>query len=826
LPRNQALLHSPLKSPFDGARPSELPSSRAAPLRQTKIPIGHRDDVFEREADATADRVMRTSIPAVKAAAEGTQLAKAVSSPTNNFAPPIVHDVLRSPGQPLDAATRAFFEPRLGHNFSKVRVHWDEQAAESAKAVQARAYTVGRDVVFGAGEFAPGSEAGQRLLGHELTHTIQQSRSRSGTALQRQTSGGPPKPLEPLEAIAQRIARLALGPNQAKVQPYLGSPRGPVLSVVRNKNTGAISVGLNTGIPEKLTEVIKREIDAQKARISKGQIRVIHNVAPGEHAEINALNSAIAQEQIRIKRELKAEELGIFELHNVWLKEGKQLETAPRCEHCAAISERVSVTESILWAESGGSVAPSGGRAQPVKTTASGKITSPQRGPQITPGGPAEPAKSVKGEPPSGQARPSPPTEEAPTSPREIEPTIHEKTTEAESKPTIFEGAPDVELPHEGGLSAKGEAVGGGVVIAAQLKDWIMGILGDRKQSQRVNAALERKSKYIRSVQQEHPEFGVLITVYWRVSRGNEGEESRRFEDVSIRTGRTKREALEAPEGALDVTASDRDRQTNETWIAPLKPVSLIEYPTPYKKIAIATFAEWHWPVLQDVSGAFNKKGKTKLDLPQVAHPRFAILSPPTWIFVQGYGRVDIETRSEPSSDGYAVPVISDLHAALVFPLDAMTAKLLSQGPRIKDTTGQLQGNFDLMRWVPVEDIQIESAISKEVSQTQEGKLWDAFRRETSSRVLQHPFTSVSGGPRSETQEDVLRFSKSGKNVTLDSLVAWARESYPRGLNDPRLLKNIYTSHEFSGSDSAREAAAVALVLRLREEASKARPAK
>jgi hypothetical protein len=88
--------------------------------------------------------------------------------------PPIVHKVLRSPGQPLDVASRAFFEPRFGHDFSQVRVHTDVEAAESARAVNAVAYTVGRDVVFGHGKFAPYSEAGQRLLAHELAHAVQQ----------------------------------------------------------------------------------------------------------------------------------------------------------------------------------------------------------------------------------------------------------------------------------------------------------------------------------------------------------------------------------------------------------------------------------------------------------------------------------------------------------------------------------------------------------------------------------------------------------------------------------------------------------------------------
>jgi hypothetical protein len=88
--------------------------------------------------------------------------------------PPIVHEVLRSPGQPLDAATRAFFEPRFGYDFSQVRVHTDAKAAESARAINALAYTVGRDVVFGAGQYAPGMSGGRKLLAHELTHVVQQ----------------------------------------------------------------------------------------------------------------------------------------------------------------------------------------------------------------------------------------------------------------------------------------------------------------------------------------------------------------------------------------------------------------------------------------------------------------------------------------------------------------------------------------------------------------------------------------------------------------------------------------------------------------------------
>jgi Domain of unknown function (DUF4157) len=105
----------------------------------------------------------------------------AVSNAPTNGVPPIVHDVLRSPGQPLDAGTQAFMGSRFGHDFSGVRVHNDGQAAESARSVNALAYTVGRDVVFGAERYAPGTMAGKRLLAHELTHVVQQSQVSPGT---------------------------------------------------------------------------------------------------------------------------------------------------------------------------------------------------------------------------------------------------------------------------------------------------------------------------------------------------------------------------------------------------------------------------------------------------------------------------------------------------------------------------------------------------------------------------------------------------------------------------------------------------------------------
>ena len=88
--------------------------------------------------------------------------------------PPRVYEVLHSPGEPLDRMARTLLEPRLGHDFSRVRVHNDAKAAESAAGVGALAYTVGRDIVFASGQYRPEAVEGRRLLAHELAHVTQQ----------------------------------------------------------------------------------------------------------------------------------------------------------------------------------------------------------------------------------------------------------------------------------------------------------------------------------------------------------------------------------------------------------------------------------------------------------------------------------------------------------------------------------------------------------------------------------------------------------------------------------------------------------------------------
>lgn len=121
---------------------------------------------------------------------QGTLQRATLDQGAGNAAPSIVQDVLRSPGQPLDTQTRAFMESRFGHDFSQVRIHSDARAVDSAQEVHALAYTVGRDVVFGAGQYAPATSEGRKLIAHELTHTIQQSSARGESAVPHITNPG------------------------------------------------------------------------------------------------------------------------------------------------------------------------------------------------------------------------------------------------------------------------------------------------------------------------------------------------------------------------------------------------------------------------------------------------------------------------------------------------------------------------------------------------------------------------------------------------------------------------------------------------------------
>lgn len=152
--------------------------ARGAPA---SLEVSRPGDSDEQEADRVSTQIMRMALPGGAGGAApdpGSSLNGARSG--------------LGSGQPLDQATRAFFEPRFGRDFSGVRVHHDNAAAESARELHAQAYTLGHDVVFGSGAYRPETTAGKELLAHELTHVVQQSSAPPGVAprLQRQPVPG------------------------------------------------------------------------------------------------------------------------------------------------------------------------------------------------------------------------------------------------------------------------------------------------------------------------------------------------------------------------------------------------------------------------------------------------------------------------------------------------------------------------------------------------------------------------------------------------------------------------------------------------------------
>lgn len=163
-----------------GAEPhpvAEAPQPRRRPARdfsglplvQAKLAVGELEDPSEAEADRAAEQALSGGASPIRLSAPGGGAGRE--------APEAVGEVLASPGRPLDPRLRSDLEPRFGQDFSGVRLHTDGRAADSARAIDALAYTAGEHIVFGAGRFAPGTREGKRLLTHELAHVAQQGRA-------------------------------------------------------------------------------------------------------------------------------------------------------------------------------------------------------------------------------------------------------------------------------------------------------------------------------------------------------------------------------------------------------------------------------------------------------------------------------------------------------------------------------------------------------------------------------------------------------------------------------------------------------------------------
>jgi hypothetical protein len=217
-------------------------SNNTKPLIQAKLKIGAANDKYEQEADRVADRVMRmpegqltdagSNLSKLSAAHSVQRLCTACNEELDEevtvqtkaaqgVTPQVTSNVasgiksLANSGQQLPGSSRHYFESRFRHDFSQVRIHADNKAAHLANSINARAFTLGRDVVFGAGQYQPHSREGQRLIAHELAHTIQQN---SATRISRQPENKSQSTLSSvprgvIQREEQRTCRAQVGTN-------------------------------------------------------------------------------------------------------------------------------------------------------------------------------------------------------------------------------------------------------------------------------------------------------------------------------------------------------------------------------------------------------------------------------------------------------------------------------------------------------------------------------------------------------------------------------------------------------------------------------------
>lgn len=204
-----------------------------------KLTVSEPGDLYEREADRVAEQVMRMPDagigelhPQDRPRLQAKMAPGRASDDPSDLQAQV--SVIQGGGQPLSRSVRDFFEPRFGYDFGRVRVHTGAREAAAARAVNALAYTIGHDVVFGAGQYAPATHAGRQLLAHELAHVVQQSGRHATPARRRRVNrphgdggrktGVRPRPT-PVSPVARQIPALSVEPMlQRTCGAALGAP--------------------------------------------------------------------------------------------------------------------------------------------------------------------------------------------------------------------------------------------------------------------------------------------------------------------------------------------------------------------------------------------------------------------------------------------------------------------------------------------------------------------------------------------------------------------------------------------------------------------------
>ena len=643
-------------------------------------------------------------------------------------APPIVHDVVASPGAPLDASIRSSMEPAFGLDLSAVRVHVGEEPARSARAVGALAYTVGEHVVFGDGRWQPGNPDGRRLLAHELTHVVQQASH--GAMVQRQAdpsataAADPERPTAPPPPRQVSESGVVTPPPTVSTLGNAGAvSTGPPAVTTVGTPEGARIVTPDAAVQQRLLQIVRQggplpvdtrvigaaivEVDgfrgAREIRaISSSETDALGQGAPVFHATTPPVRTITAARSIggaSLRRE--------FPFSHVNDAEIKLLEYISANLPANATGR---ITLMTMRSRQGGAV------LEPIAacsscTNALFQFAGRARGVQVGSFAPTPRTGSLDLGAQGGGGGPTGTTQ----------------TVSTRGGLTAQIGTPDMRGLASGGPSARGVGIGAGIQVVFMGLNFVLGLANDSVQRSRAEEELARIEPALQARRRENPRLGVLLVFFYTQVQAPPDsliQPGAVFGHIEYGFGINPDEARDAWQAepalrpGLSPTTSEH-RQ--EVWIPPILAPSVADLRTPFPSVAVAGFASGR-TTLQDVEWGgvtgFDDSGTSSLS--GAAAARFLVLRPPATLSFYAAGSnhdVAIPIENRAAHVGGSIPVVqldpsfpgSDVTAACVFPADDATAALFATAPRTQDNLNLLGRyvNFRRVRWVRPENVEV-----------------------------------------------------------------------------------------------------------------------
>ncbi len=663
-----------------------------------------------------AEQVMRGRVAPPIHSGSAAVRRKAASAVTPIKAP-IDHEVIRSPGQPLDPDTRTFMESCFGEDFSEVRVHTDLNATRSAFSVNARAYTIGNHIVLGTGHYSPS----KKLIAHELTHVIQQQEGR--ISLMRQKIPGEEPDSLKLSMDPSQMTDAALDREIIVLQRWLdrqttGSEETDrlfrVLSEMKSEKdrrsfrSASGGSGSVTSLPVSSSAMLRLPRQTRSASVTTPDVPTRTLVDPQQ--TIRRLPAISVEEQFQFLFNqigfinappgapivdpsgrganvgpARAPGYQVYAAIQVVDPQGRQvfMGSGAYLGGGGLHGEEQALRDLRNHLPRDGSLR--GGRlittvtqdpCGPDRHNCAFKISAlaeefglleetyvPERDP-VRPGGqPVRPPTATRG------------------SQRTDRPAIRYRSlgqqTDSGSSSRKGEelraeiGTPDMRGLAVGGPSPRGEAIGAGITLAFMGANFVLNLINDHIQEKRAREALSRIEPGLRAQRQQHPDLGILLVFYYSQYQAPEESLMRPgavFGHVEFHTGRTQDEARQNWTAAPAIRQGfgpQIEASTQQVWIPPIVAPGVSAIRTPFPSIALGTFAEGR-AILQDVEWGgitgFDDEDTSSLRLTPGQNPRFLILQvPPIVRFFNDGIRYDVNVPVEqrPTKLGAVVPVVN-----------------------------------------------------------------------------------------------------------------------------------------------------------------------